>query len=254
LRKTTIAAVAALTALLVASVAWAQTPAPAPQLTVKATPAKAGTKKKPRSVKLNLKVENNVESKTTMDTLDVYLPKTFRISGKGFKKCDYIALASNGTDACPAGSKAGSGTANAVLGPYSPAPAPLAFKVTAFVGGKNLILFDLQQTNGSVHTALKGTVKKASGKYGSRLSIKVPDGQGEYANFPNIQQPAPGVYSALVDLQATITLKKGNNVLIGSTGCKGGKHPFKTRLTYSNNPTPPAARTAEDATTVRCTK
>jgi hypothetical protein len=254
LRKTMIAAVAALTALLVATVAWAQTPAPAPQLTVKTTPTKAGTKKKPKSVKLNLKVENNVESKTTMDTLDVYLPKTLRISGKGFKKCDYIALASNGTDACPAGSKAGSGTANAVLGPYSASPAPLSFRVTAFVGGNNQILFDLQQTNGSVHTALKGVVKKASGKYGSRLSIKVPDGEGEYARFPNIQMPAPGTYSALVDLQATIGLKKGKNVLIGSTGCKAKKNPFKSTLTYSNNPNPPAARTASDEVTVKCSK
>ncbi len=254
MRKTMIVAVAALTALLVATVAWAQNPAPAPELTVKTSPTKAGTKKKPKSVKLNLKVENNVESKTTMDTLDVYLPKTMRIDGKGFKKCDYIALASNGTDACPAGSKAGTGSANAILGPHGASPAPLAFKVTAFIGGKNLILFDLQQTNGSVHTALKGTVKKASGKYGSRLSIKVPDGKGEYAAFPNIQQPAPGVYSALVDLQATISAKKGKNVLVGSTGCKGKKNPFKTTLKYSDNPTPPAARTASDEITVKCSK
>lgn len=254
MRKTMIAAVAALTALLVATVAWAQTPAPAPELTVKTSPSKAGTKKKPRSVKLNLKVENNVESKTTMDTLDVYLPKTLKINGKGFKKCDYIALASTGTDACPRASKAGTGSANAILGPHGANPAPLAFKVTAFVGGRNLILFDLQQTNGSVHTALKGTVKKASGKYGSRLSIKVPDGKGEYARFPNIQQPAPGVYSALVDLQATIGLKKGKKALIGSTGCKRKKNPFKTTLTYSDNPLPPAARKASDEITVKCSK
>jgi hypothetical protein len=254
LRKTMIAALAALTAVAVAGVAYAQHPAPAPTLTVETGPVKAGTKKKPRSVKLNLKVENNVESKTTMDTLDVYLPKTFKVSGKGLPKCDYIKLASNGTDACPKGSKAGTGSANAILGPYNAAPAPLAFKVTAFVGGKNLILFDLQQTNGGVHTALKGVVKKASGKYGSRLSIKVPDGKGEYAAFPNIQQPVAGTYSALVDLQATIGLKKGKRVLIGATGCKSRKHQFKSVLTYADNPTPPASRTAEDTATTKCKK
>lgn len=249
-----VAALAAFTTLAVAGTAYAQFPAPDPQLTVKATPTDAGTKKKPKSVKLKLKVENNVESKTTMDTLDVYLPKAFKVSGKGFKACKYERLAAEGTDACPKGSKAGTGSANAILGPYSASPSPLAFKVTAFVGGKNLILFDLQQTNGSVHAALKGTVKKASGKYGSRLSIKVPDGKGEYAAFPNIQQPAPGVYSALVDLQATLSLKKGKNVLIGSTGCKRRKHPFRTVLTYAPNPTPPASRTADDAVTTRCKK
>ena len=254
MRKTLVAVVAALTALVVASVAYAQYPAPAPDLTVKTSPTKAGTKKKPRSVTLNLKVVNNVESKTTMDTLDVYLPKKFKVSGKGFKACKYEALAANGLDACPKGSKAGSGSANAILGPYNANPAPLKFKVTAFVGGKKQILFDLQQTNGSVHTALKGVVKKARGKYGSRLSIKVPDGKGEYAAFPNIQQPAPGVYSALVDLQATIGLKKGKRALIASTGCKGKKNHFKSVLTYADNPTPPAARTAEDTATTRCKK
>jgi hypothetical protein len=105
-----------------------------------------------------------------------------------------------------------------------------------------------------VETALKGTVKRASGKYGTRISIKVPDGKGEYAQFPNIQQPAPGVYSALVDLSANIYLKKGSKTLFASIGCSGGKYPFKATLRYSDNPTPPAKRTASTSTSKRCTK
>jgi hypothetical protein len=256
LRKYLIAAVAALTALCLTAVAMAQNPAPAPKLTIKkATPKDAGTKTKPKPARLSLLVKNNVESKTTMDILDLYLPKTWKVSGKGLPACDHIKLATErDASACPKGSKAGTGSANAILGPYSPTPSPLKFNVTVFNGTKKQILFLLQQVGGNVETALKGTVKKASGKYGTRISIKVPDGKGEYAQFPNIQQPAPGVYSALVDLSANIYLKKGSKSLFMSTGCTGGKYPFKATLRYSDNPTPPAKRTASTTASKSCTK
>ncbi len=264
MRKYLIAAVAALTALCLTAVALAQNPAPAPKLTIKkATPKDAGTKTKPKPARLSLLVKNNVESKTTMDILDLYLPKTWKVSGKGLPACDHIKLATErDASACPRGSKAGSGSANAILGPYSPTPSPLKFKVTVFNGTKKQLLFLLQQVHpttgapisGGVETALKGTVKKASGKYGSRISIKVPDGKGEYAQFPNIQQPAPGVYSALVDLSANIYLKKGSKSLLSSTGCSGGRYPFQAVLRYSDNPTPPAKRTAKTTASKRCTK
>lgn len=263
MRKYLITAVAALTALCLTAVALAQDPAPAPKLTIqKATPKNAGTKSKPKPARLKLLVTNNSESKTTMDILDLYLPKSWKVSGKGLPACDHIKLATErNASACPNGSKAGTGGANAVLGPRSASPSPLKFKVTVFNGTKKQLLFLLQQVDptgapisGGVETALKGTVKKASGKYGTRISIKVPDGKGEYAQFPNIQQPAPGVYSALKDLSANIFLKKGKKSLLSSTGCSGGNYPFKATLRYSDNPTPPAKRTASSSTTKRCTK
>jgi hypothetical protein len=254
LRKYLIVALAGVAAIAFSAVAFAQLPAPAPKMEIKSGKAKAGTKKKPKNVTLDLFVENNVESKTTMDTLDVHMPKAFVLNGAGLPKCDYAKLATEGTDACPKGSKAGTGAANAVLGPHGAAPSPLAFTVTAFNGGKKEILFWLDQDGGDVEAALKGVVKKSKGKYGQVLSIKVPDGKGEYAAFPNIQQPAPGVYSALVDLGAKISLKKGKKSLISSVGCKGGKHPFKAVLTYSDNPTPPASRTAETTDSTKCKK
>lgn len=255
MRKYLIAAVAALTALCLTAVAMAQNPAPAPKLTIKqATPKNAGTKSKPKAARLNLLVKNNLESKTTMDTLDLYLPKSWKVSGKGLPKCNYIKLAENGRSACPNGSKAGKGKANAQLGPNSPTPSPLAFDVYVFNGGTKQILFYLDQRGGDVEAALKGTVKNASGKYGKRISIKVPDGKGEYAQFPNIQQPAPGVYSALVDLSANIYLKKGSKSLLSTTGCSGGKYPFQAVLRYSDNPVAPAKRTAKTTASKSCTK
>jgi hypothetical protein len=255
LRKYLIAAVAALTALCFTAVAMAQFPDPAPKLTIKkATPKNAGTKSNPKPARLNLLVKNNEASKTTMDTLTLYLPKTWKVSGAGLPKCDYIDLATNGRSVCPAGSAAGKGKAHAILGPYLATPSPLVFDVYVYNGGKKLILFYLDQDGGNVETALKGTVKKASGKYGYRISIKVPDGKGEYAQFPNIQQPVPNVYSALVDLSANIYLKKGTKSLLSSIGCKGGKYPFKATLRYSDNPTPPGKRTASSTTSKSCTK
>ncbi len=256
MRKYLIAAVAALTALCLTAVALAQNPAPAPKLTINtATPKNAGTKSDPKPARLKLLVKNNAESKTTMDILDLYLPKSWKVSGKGLPACDHIKLATErDPSACPKGSKAGSGAANAVLGPYSATPSPLKFKVTVFNGTKKQLLFLLQQVGGDVETALKGTIKKASGKYGTRISIKVPDGKGEYAQFPNIQQPAPGVYSALQDLSANIYLKKGSKSLLSSTGCNDKKYPFKATLRYSDNPTPPAKRTASTSASKSCTK
>jgi hypothetical protein len=255
LRKYLIAAVAALTALCFTAVAIAQFPDPDPTLTIKkATPKNAGTKKKPKPARLNLLVENNEASKTTMDTLTLYLPKTWKVSGAGLPKCDYIDLATNGRDVCPSGSAAGKGKAHAILGPYLATSSDLVFDVFVYNGGKKQLLFYLDQDGGDVETALKGKVSKASGKYGTKIAIKVPDGKGEYAQFPNIQQPVPNVYSALVDLSANIYLKKGTKSLLSSVGCKGGKYPFKAVLRYSDNPTPPGKRTASSSTSKSCTK
>jgi hypothetical protein len=255
LRKYLIAAVAALTALCFTAVALAQFPDPEPKLTIKkATPKNAGTKKKPKPAKLNLLVKNNEASKTTMDTLTLYLPKTWKLNGGSLPKCDYIDMASNGRSVCPSGSAAGKGKAHAVLGPYAASPSPLTFTVYVYNGGKKQLLFFLDQDGGDVEAPLKGTVSKASGKYGTKIAIKVPDGKGEYAQFPNIQQPVPGVYSALGDLSANIYLKKGKKSLLTSTGCKGGKYDFKAVLRYSDNPTPPGKRTAESKASKSCTK
>ena len=265
MRKYLTAAVAAVAALSVTAVAIAQDPAPAPKLTIqKATPKDAGTKRKPKPARLQLLIENNTESKSTMDILDLYLPRTWTVNGKGLPACDHIKLATErDASACPRGSKAGTGEANAVLSPRSDAPSPIRFRVTVFNGTKRQLLFLLQQIDvltgapisGGTETALKGTIRKLSrGKYGTRISIKVPDGKGEYAAFPNIQQPVPGVYSALVNLRANIYLRKGAKSLLSSTGCSRGKYGFKATLKYSDNPIEPAKRSASSTTTKPCTK
>ena len=92
---------------------------------------------------------------------------------------------------------------------------PLNFNVTAFVGGKNLVIFYIEQQGGTVTKALPGKISKGSGKFAQKLVITIP---------PDLQQPAPGLYAALTDLKSTLQLKKGKNALISSVGCMKKKH------------------------------
>ena len=62
MRKYLIVAIAALTALVFSAVAIAQTPAPT--MSVKITPKKAGTKNKPKNSQINLEITNNDPKRT----------------------------------------------------------------------------------------------------------------------------------------------------------------------------------------------
>jgi hypothetical protein len=249
LRKYAIAALAALMSVTLVAVAMAQGNAATAELTIK--PSKAGTKSKPKPISLKLFVKNNVPG-TTAKRIDVLLPRNVRATGKGLAKCDKAKLGSQGLSACPAGSKAGSGVANALVNPASPNPAPLRFKVTAFNGGTSSILFYLQQVNpstnqvipGGVSRLIEGKLGRASGAaYFQRLRIDIPG---------DLQQPAPGVYSALQDLETTLKLQKRNNSLLTTIGCKSRKHQLGVVLTYAPNPNPPSVPSSRGQDTTPC--
>jgi hypothetical protein len=245
LRKSLIAALAAVLSLAIAAVAVAQNPDPstsAPDVRVTVSPAKAGTKKKPRNSTLKLFVKNN-RTDATVDTITVNVAKNVKLSGKGFKYCSAAKLNSQGRTACPAGSKAGSGTANAVVGPGR---VPLKFTVNAYVGSKNSIIFYTQQVGGTVRKALVGKVKKASGKFGSKIVIKIDE---------DLQQPAPGVFSSLVDLNTTIKAKRRGNFLVSTTGCPSDrKHRFGVKFSFAPNSTFPATGSVTGVTDTPCAK
>jgi hypothetical protein len=239
LRKYLIVALAAMLSIALASVALAANAAP--DVTAKLTPTKAGTKKKPKNSSLKLFVKNN-QTDATVNTITVFIGKNVKLNGKGFKYCTAETLNSQGAAACPAGSKAGGGSAHAILGPGH---APLTFTVDAYVGSKNTIIFYTQLVGGNVRKGLVGKVSKASGKYGSKIVITVDD---------DLQQPAPGVFSSLVDLQTTIKAKKGKHYLISSTGCTKKKHNFGVKFNFNPNSTFPATGSTEGATTSKCKK
>ena len=240
MRKYLIAALAAVLSIALASIALAQNAGP--DVTAKVTPTKAGTKKKPKNSTLKLFVKNN-QTDATVDTITVSLGKKIKLSGKGFKYCTANTLNTQGSSACPAGSKAGGGTAHAVVGPGH---APVSFTVDAFVGSKNTIIFYTQQESpGTIRKGLVGKVSKASGKYGSKITIKIDD---------DLQQPAPSVFSGLVDLQTTIKAKKGKHYLVSTTGCEKKKHNVAVKFSFKPNTTFPATGSAQGTTTSSCKK
>jgi hypothetical protein len=231
LRKTFIAAAAASLALGTAGIAYAQA-TPSISGTASVSPSKAGTSKSPKSTKLTLSVKNDPASKTTAKQIVISLPSTLKLSTKGLTQCtssDDDILAGK----CKS-SKAGSGTANAVIVSTG---AAVAFDVTPYVG-KNELLFQLDGKGGiSNKYVLHG---KISGK---KLTITIPN---------NVQQPVTGLYSALVDLKTTLSAKKGKSALITSTGCKSKAHKLGVTVAYAPNPTAPAQPSASTNVSAKC--
>jgi hypothetical protein len=238
LRKTLVAAIAALTVVGGTTAALAQT-ATGPTLTVAVKPTKAGTKKKPKNSSIHLVVVNN-DSKRTLSTLTITMPKTLKVSGKGFKTCSEATLndTSKGPSSCPAGSKVGSGSSDALLGVNTGSPTPLHFVVTAFVGGKSKINFYLHSTGVPVNVVAPGRVS------GHKLIVTVPQ---------VAQQPVPGTFAGLVKLDTTLKGKAKKHLLISSIGCKGGKDAFKAALTFANNGVSPAG-TVNTSGSAKCKK
>jgi hypothetical protein len=238
LRKYLIAVIAALASVALVSVAVAQDEDVS--ATTSLSPTKAGTKKKPKAVKITTFVKNNVPN-TTAAKIEIDFPKTVKISGKGLTKCAVGEFSKPGGKAnCPAKSKAGSGVSHAVLGPDR---APLNFDVTAYVSGNNLMVFYIEQQGGGVTKALQGKISSASGKFKQKLVISIP---------PDLQQPAPGLYGALTDLKTTLYNKKGKKSLISTNGCKKKKHTFGAKLTFAPNPAPPPKPSASGTSTAKC--
>ena len=241
MRKYLIAAFAVVLSLALAGAAIAQNEDVTS--TTKLSPTKAGTKKKPKAVKISTFIKNNVQG-TTASKIEIDFPSTVKISGKGLTKCAPSEFSKPGGKAnCPAKSKAGTGVSHAVLGGGGGTGTPLNFDVTAYVGGNNLVIFYIEQQGGTVTKALQGKISSASGKFKQKLVITIP---------PDLQQPATGVYGALTDLKSTLFNKKGKRSLISSVGCKKKKHTFGSKLTFAPNPAPPPKPSATGTSTAKC--
>ena len=234
LRKSILAAGTAALALSFAGVAHAQTPAPSIEATASVSPTKAGTKSKPKSEKLKLSVTNNRESKTTAAKITITMPSTLKASTSGLDVCkasDDELIAS--VNVCKK-SIAGKGSAHALVNPFAASPAQVEFKVTPIVGNKE-ILFVL--TSPIAQAVLHGKIS------GSKLTIPIT---------PELQQPAPGTFSALLDLSTDLSKKKGSKALISSVGCKSKKHTIGVSIGYVPNPTPPAQTSASGTASAKC--
>jgi hypothetical protein len=250
LRKTPTLALGLLASVAFTGGAVAQAPAPSHTLEMGVAPSKAGTSKKPKAVtRLKLGISNDQASKTTASRIEISFPKTIRINPRGFATCSERTLEERGTSACPSKSRLGTGTATAVLGPLSATPAPLQFKNTFFVGSSTRLHIFLEQVGGDVRKVLIGKISRAGGSYGQKLTIDIPR---------DVQEPVPGTFSALSDIETTLSGRTGSGSrrhgIFEFRGCVGRKLNFRSKLTYVPNPTPPAATTSTATDTVACTR
>jgi hypothetical protein len=238
LRKYLIAAGVAAAAVLTTSVAGAQ--APTSSVTVKVSPTKAGTKKKPKAVKLVLTVKNT-QTTQTASTLKIVAPKQITLSGKGFKFCSQSVLA-NGTGAdCPNGSQVGpTGVAHAIAGVNGANPTPVTFNVTPYAISKSKVGFYLELFGGAIRGLAVGTVSN----HGHTLTVAIP-------STPAQQYPA-GTFNGLVDLTTNLWVKGGKSV-VHSTGCPSSKKlKFTNTVTFVPNPNQPPVRTSTASGTASC--
>jgi hypothetical protein len=227
LRKYLIAAAAA-TVAVGGGVGIASAAAGSATMKVTVAPKNAGTAKKPTNSSVALNITNQ-DQRAVLSKLVIQMPKTLKVSNKGFPACSKKQLDSTTLDAkgrpnvCK-GSRVGSGIAAATLGANTSTPGPLNFKVTALTGGKNQLFFYLHSTSDALPINVTSPGKVKNTKKGPVLTVTVP----QEAQF------AVGLWNGLKQLKTTLKGKKGKHLLIGSTGCKSGKQPFSTQLVFGH--------------------
>jgi hypothetical protein len=229
-KKHIIGALAGALALVFAAVAVA---VPAAQstldLTVAATPSKAGTKSKPKPTKLTLTIDGGPKQggqPATTTAFVVKLPKQLNINSKKWPKKARCSLSkvnqAGSVSVCPKGSKVGSGSSQA-LAANGAITQNLSISAHALTNG-NVGFFLQGSSPVSVAVMLEGKIS------GRTLTVGIPT---------NVQEPIPGIATGITLLKTVFngkvkvkkTFRKGGKKVkrtvtmgaIESTGCKGGK-------------------------------
>ncbi len=224
MKKITTIAIAGLSTLALATTAVAQTDGPL-TVTGKASPSKAGTKKKPKNTKTTVAFKVDPATKVTLKSVEYTFPKTVKISGKGFPSCSLNKIVDKGESACAKKSKVGTGTARAFAGTTQ-----IDFTYNIYAAGSKKIVLALKSN--VISTNFEGKIS------GSKVTVEIPE---------SVQAPVPGLYSTVESITAnlgakTITKGKGKKKkkynFVSTTGCKGGKQTVGVKLNVSNGATP----------------
>ena len=261
MRKSLMALVALIATFAVAGIAVAQYAAPTATITGSTSGTKAGTKKKPTAVSVTTSFGYNAEqSRASADQIILNLPKNLVFNGRGLRSSQYCPatkINAQGVNSCPRGSEISVSNSprvrNSVQAVLFPRLIPLNFTVRLFLGSRNEIAVHLVATTPGVNInkAIRGIVSAAGGSFGQKITIAIP---------PDLQQPVPGTYAGIKS--ANFTVKKLNigsgrnrHPLFGLNGCPSNRQLlFGVRMTFVNNPNPPAAGFAEARDTSTCRK
>jgi hypothetical protein len=110
-----------------------------------------------------------------LQSIDIRFPQATLNDGR-FPVCDVDALRRLGPRGCPRASHIGHGTAQADVRPLLDFPIDVDIDVyngPRRIGGRVLI-FDSRAKQVSVQLLLRGMLKRASGRYGYRLTLEIP--------------------------------------------------------------------------------
>jgi hypothetical protein len=242
MRKSTILLPAVAAVALSASAvvpAVAQTPEAVTTIkgSAKVIPNTAGTKKKPKSVKLDMKGEISTSgedglNKPIVEKVEILLPKEGYYAGgklpKGVKgkvvpKCTEAAMLRGlPKDRCPKGSIVGAGSGQAWADTVK-----TTVKFTLVNGGADMVYIFTELTNPAVvQLPVPGKIQKLSGgKWGHKVTITVPDELKVVAGVP----------ISLINFKAKTTAKNW----IFTTGCPADKK-WPYEVTSYQNTTAPA--------------
>jgi len=208
-------------------------------LNVTVKPSKAGTKKAPTPATLGVTIRTeNVDNPATTKTVSVFFGKGISFNNASFPTCSLKTInQQRSIRGCPKGSIVGRGTARAIgfigtPGSYSMIPESLT--VTAVNSTHNTLqLFVQGAAPLTVAAPITGKLVKASGKYGMRLNVTVPQA---------LREVIPGNWAPLVffkvSVKATTTVTKGGKKVkvpyVQTTSCPKGGWPFSAGFGFDD--------------------
>ncbi len=242
MRKLLLGAVVALLAAL--GVAGVATAIDGTQgLDVKLKQNKAGTKSKPKSVG-SLKVTTTTapgpgspSGSFAVTKAVISFDKNLTFTPSAFKPCKVDLSQASGIatiDSKCKSSKVGSGSAkgealgqveNLTVKAYNGPKTGSNYKFYLHVTGSTPLAID---------DVINATLKRASGDYGYKLDVPIPDG---------LQKPS-GVLATLTEFITTVSGTANGKPYVGLTGCSGGKLKFKGVFTYTDGTSKTATDTA----------
>lgn len=187
-----------------------------------------------------------------------------RMDGKDFPTCSFAKISNAKSDAgCPKGAMIASGAITATLGlvsdPSTSAPGQLPCNPLLHVwnaGQGKVVYFFVDQgthtcANGAITTGTVGPFTGTVRNVGKNLVMNTPI--PSYVSFPITGLEGSLTSETLVWKKVTKKVHGKTVAAISSTGCKGGKRPYK--VTFTAESAPGAAPQSSTVTgTQRCTK
>ena len=171
MRKFPIAALAALTALSLATVAFASG---GHTMTATTTITKAGTKKKPKAAGGTIQIVTDTSFDPTVDVFTYQFPKELKVSTKGFKYCTLEKLSESQDDSvCPKGSKVGTGFAQARIGSRS--QGALLFDVAIYANKVGMTLWLTDRSGLDIRRAIPIVIAGGTDGFGQHLVSDIPE-------------------------------------------------------------------------------